>query len=235
MAVNASTTQCSLCCRPRRDACLDLLQALSGAALVLFMWCHMLLVSSVIISPKAMNAIAEFFEYTYMVQIGGPIIFLAFLVHFALTARKIPFTADGQHTAFAHAKLLHHRDTWLWIVQIVTAMLILVMGAIHMWVVLNDLPITAVKSAARVQSGAWLPFFCILLTLVEAHVSIGAYRILVKWGFITSQDRAKFKRYELYLFCGFMTVGIITLIVFATMATAMIATGAAPALATAPM
>lgn len=235
MAVNASATQGSPYCRPRRDACLDLLQMLSGAALVLFMWCHMTLVSSVILSPKVMDAIAWFFEATYMVQIGGPIIFLAFLVHFVLAARKIPFTANGQETAFSHAKMLHHRDTWLWIMQIVTAMLILVMGAIHMWVVLNDLPITAVKSAARVQSGAWLPFFCILLTITEAHVSVGAYRILVKWGVITRENRSKFKRYELYMFCGFMTIGIITLIVFATMATALMAAGAAPALATAPM
>ncbi|MDR3074144.1 MAG: succinate dehydrogenase/fumarate reductase cytochrome b subunit, partial [Deltaproteobacteria bacterium] len=45
----------------RRDAYMDWIQMLSGASLILFMWCHMLLVSSVIISPKIMNAIAWFF------------------------------------------------------------------------------------------------------------------------------------------------------------------------------
>lgn len=141
-----------------------------------------------------------------------------------------------QEIAFAHAKMLRHRDTWLWIVQIVTAMIILVMGAIHMWVVLNDLPIKAVKSAARVQSGGWLPFYCILLPMVEAHVSVGAYRILVKWGFINRENRPRFKRYEMYLFGAFIAIGFITLIVFASMATAVATTaGAAPAFATALM
>lgn len=235
MAVKASATPTSPCCKTYRDACLDWLQMLSGAALVLFMWCHMILVSSVILSPGLMNAIAWFFEATYMAQIGGPIIFFGFIVHFILAARKIPFTADGQATAYAHARMLRHRDTWLWIVQIVTAMIILVMGAIHMWVVLNDLPITAAKSAARVQSGGWLPFYCILLPMVEAHVSVGAYRILVKWGFINRENRPRFKRYEMYLFGAFIAIGFITLIVFATMATAVATAGAAPAFAPALM
>jgi fumarate reductase subunit C len=207
--------------RPRRDAVLDWLQMLTGAVLVLFMWCHMILVSSVILSPKIMNGIAWFFETTYMVQVGGPLVFLGFIVHFILAARKIPFTATGQETAWAHAKMLRHRDTWLWIVQVVTAMIILIMGAIHMWVVLNDLPITAEKSAMRVASGGWLWFYFILLPLIELHVSVGAYRIGVKWGFITRENRPRFKKYETYLFCGFMAVGVITLIVFATMATAL--------------
>ena len=217
MAINATMPVV----RPRRDAVLDGLQMLSGVVLVLFMWCHMLLVSSVIISPRLMNAIAWFFEATYMAQVGGPLLFALFIVHFVLAARKIPFTANGQETIWAHAKMLHHRDTWLWIVQAVTAMIILIMGAIHMWVVLNDLPITAARSAARVQSGGWLWFYIILLPLIELHVSIGAYRIGVKWGFITRENRPKAKRLELYVFGAFMLVGVTTLIVLANMATAV--------------
>ena len=62
--------------RSRLDAGLDWLQMLTGAGLIVFMWCHMLLVSSVVISPSIMNAIAHFFEVTYMAQVGGPMIFL---------------------------------------------------------------------------------------------------------------------------------------------------------------
>jgi fumarate reductase subunit C len=206
--------------RPNRDACLDWLQMLSGAALVLFMWCHMLLVSSVVISPKVMDAIARFFEATYMAQVGGPLVFLAFIGHFILAARKIPFNADGQEIAWAHAKMLRHRDTWLWIAQVLTAMIVLIMGAIHMWVVLNDLPIEAAKSAARVQSGGWLWFYFILLPLIELHVGIGVYRIGVKWGFITRENRDKAKKIELSMFCGFMLIGVITLLVLANMSLA---------------
>lgn len=215
MAVNPSMPYA----RPNRDACLDWLQMLSGAVLVLFMWCHMILVSSVVLSPRLMDAIARFFEATYMAQAGGPAVFAVFIGHFILAARKIPFTADGQEIAWAHALRLRHRDTWLWIAQALTAMIVLVMGAIHMWVVLNDLPIEAAKSAARVQSGGWLWFYILLLPVIELHVGIGAYRIGVKWGFITRANRAKAKKIELGMFCGFVLIGIITLLVLYTMAT----------------
>ncbi|WP_320170890.1 succinate dehydrogenase/fumarate reductase cytochrome b subunit [Maridesulfovibrio sp.] len=214
MAVNVSMHVA----RPgRRDAVLDWLQMLSGAGLVAFMWCHMLLVSSVVVSPKAMNAIAGFFEYTYMAQVGGPLIFLTFLLHFALAARKIPFRAEGQAVIWQHAQMLKHRDTWLWVVQAVTAMIILVLGAIHMWVVLNDLPITAAKSAARVSNGGWMLFYLVLLPCVELHVSVGFYRIGVKWGVIRTENRIKAKKFESTLFAIFMVIGIITLIRFITL------------------
>ncbi|WP_432737925.1 succinate dehydrogenase/fumarate reductase cytochrome b subunit [Maridesulfovibrio sp. FT414] len=201
----------------KRDAVLDWLQMLSGAGLVAFMWCHMLLVSSVVISPNVMNAIAGFFEHTYMAQVGGPLIFLTFLLHFALAARKIPFRAEGQATIWQHAQMLKHRDTWLWVVQAVTAMIILVLGAIHMWVVLNDLPITAAKSAARVSGGGWMLFYLVLLPCVELHVSVGFYRIGVKWGVIRTENRTQAKKLESVLFATFMVIGIITLIRFVTL------------------
>lgn len=202
----------------RRDAFMDWIQMLSGASLILFMWCHMLLVSSVILSPKIMDAIAWFFEVTYMAQLGGPVIFLVFLVHFVLAARKMPFTAGDQKTIWSHAQLLKHRDTWLWLVQAGTAMIVLIMGGIHMWVVLNDLPITAAKSAARMANGGWTLFYIVLLPVVELHVSIGFYRILVKWGFISTSNRAKAKKAEMILFSVFMVVGILTIIRFLTLA-----------------
>ncbi|MCC8193485.1 MAG: succinate dehydrogenase/fumarate reductase cytochrome b subunit [Deltaproteobacteria bacterium] len=202
----------------RRDAFLDWIQMLSGATLILFMWSHMILVSSVIVSPKVMDAIAWFFEATYMAQIGGPVIFCIFLVHFVLAARKMPFAANDQKTIWSHAKLLKHRDTWLWLVQAGTAMIILIMGGIHMWVVLNDLPISAMKSAARMSSTGWTFFYLILLPMVEMHVSVGFYRIGVKWGVISSGTRPAAKRAELILFAVFMVVGLLTIIRFLTLA-----------------
>jgi fumarate reductase subunit C len=177
----------------------------------------MLLVSSVVISPSIMNAIAHFFEATYMAQVGGPLIFVTFLAHFVLAARKIPFRAEGQATIWRHARMLKHRDTWLWLVQAGTAMIILILGAIHMWVVLNDLPITAAKSAARMQHFWWFVFYMILLPCVELHVSVGFYRIAVKWGFIKSDRRGSFKKFETTLFTIFMVIGVITLIRFVTL------------------
>ncbi|NNG08482.1 MAG: succinate dehydrogenase/fumarate reductase cytochrome b subunit, partial [Desulfobacteraceae bacterium] len=75
----------------RTSAYLDWLQMLTGAGLVLFMWCHMVLVASVNLGADAMNAVAIFFEETYMAQVGGPMIGFTFLLHFILAARKVPF------------------------------------------------------------------------------------------------------------------------------------------------
>lgn len=205
--------------RPTRtSAYLDWLQMLTGVGLVLFMWSHMILVSSVVIGPGVMNTIARFFEDTYMAQVGGPLIALVFLFHFVLAARKIPFRLEEQKSIWAHARTLRHRDTWLWLVQAGSAMLILIMGSIHMWVVLTDLPISAAKSAARVSDGFWLTFYLFLLPLVELHVGIGFYRIGVKWGFIKRKDRSGMKKFKNILSIGFICIGIITLIRFLLLA-----------------
>ncbi len=202
----------------RTSAYLDWLQMLTGAGLILFMWSHMVLVASVNFGAGAMNTIARFFEQTYMAQVGGPIIGFTFLLHFILAARKIPFRVEQQTAIWKHAKILRHTDTWLWLVQAGTAMIILIMGSIHMWTVLTDLPITAAKSATRIQGGYWLAFYLILLPMVELHVGIGFYRIGVKWGFIRRSGRKGFKKFENILTAIFIAIGLITIIRFMTLA-----------------
>ncbi len=201
----------------RASAYLDWLQMLTGAGLILFMWSHMVLVASVNLGAGAMDTLARFFEGTYMAQVGGPIIGFTFLLHFVLAARKIPFRADQQSTIWKHSKVLHHTDTWLWLVQVFTAMVILIMGSIHMWTVLTDLPITAAKSAARIQGGFWLVFYLILLPMVELHVGIGFYRIAVKWGFIRRNRRKGMKSFENILTGIFILIGLVTIIRFWTL------------------
>ena len=198
----------------KASAWLDLVQMLTGAGLVLFMWAHMLLVSSVVISPGLMNGIAGFFEKTGLAQVGGPIIGGVFLFHFIVAARKMPFRLQEQKTFWQQSVMLNHADTWLWLVQVVTAIVILIMGSIHIWEVLTNLPITAVRSAARVQNGFWLVFYLILLPLVELHVSIGFYRIGVKWGFIKRQNRSQAMKAKKILFGIFMFIGLTTLLRF---------------------
>jgi fumarate reductase subunit C len=199
------------------SAYLDGLQMLTGVGLILFMWSHMVLVASVNLGAGAMNTIARFFEDTYMAQVGGPIIGFTFLLHFVLAARKVPFRMDQQSTIWKHSRMLRHTDTWLWLIQAFTAMVILIMGSIHMWTVLTDLPITAAKSAARIQGGFWLVFYLILLPMVELHVGIGFYRIGVKWGLIRRNTRKGFKRFENGLTAIFILIGLITIIRFMTL------------------
>jgi fumarate reductase subunit C len=198
----------------RGEAYLDFLQLITGVALILFMWSHMILVASINLGSGVMNAIAMFLERYYLAQLGGPLIAFLFLLHFVLTARKLPFRSQEQVSIWRHSLRLHHLDTWLWVVQAATAMLILIMGAVHMWVVLTDLPITAAKSAARIQGGWWLAFYLILLPLVELHLAIGFYRIGVKWGWITRSNRGFFQGVEKKLSLSFVILGLISLFTF---------------------
>jgi fumarate reductase subunit C len=201
----------------RTAAYLDFLQMLTGVGLILFMWSHMILVASINLGAGTMNTLAKFLEDTYMAQTGGPVIAAIFLVHFILAARKLPFRTSEQKAIWAHSQRLHHLDTWLWVVQAGTAMIILIMGSVHMWTVLTNLPITAAKSAARIQGGFWLVFFMILLPIVEFHVGIGFYRIGVKWGVITRSNRPFYKRFENVLTLIFLVIGAVTLYTFYTL------------------
>ena len=198
----------------RTAAYLDFIQMLTGVGLILFMFSHMTLVASIHLGPGVMNTIAGFLEDTYLAQTGGPLIGLVFLVHFVLAARKVPFRSQEQRAIWAHSKRLHHLDTWLWVVQATTAMIILIMGGIHLWTVLTNLPMTAAKSAARIQGGYWLVFYMILLPLVWLHVGIGFYRIGVKWGVITRVRRRFFTVFIDLLTLVFILIGAITLYTF---------------------
>lgn len=212
----SNQSSCSCTAQPQsfRAAYLDWAQMLSGAVLIVFMWCHLLLVSSVLLGQGVMNAIAHFFEATYMAQVGGPILFLIFVFHFVLAARKMPFRSREHEAYYAHAKRFGHLDTWLWVVQVVSAVIILVLGSAHVYTVLSNLPITAVKSAARVQNGSWLFLYLVLLPLTELHVGIGFYRIGVKWGFIKRSNRAFLKKRENWLTIGMIAIGLLTLVRF---------------------
>ena len=201
----------------RTAAYLDFLQMLTGVGLIIFMWSHMILVASVNLGAEAMNSLACFLEATYLAQTGGPALAVVFLVHFVLAARKLPFRSLEQREIWAHSKRLHHLDTWMWVVQALTAMIILIMGSVHIWTVLTNLPITAAKSAGRIQGGFWLVFYIILLPLVELHVGIGFYRIGVKWGWITRARRPFFKKFENLLTLGFLIIGAVTLYTFYTL------------------
>jgi succinate dehydrogenase subunit C len=198
-------------------AYLDFLQMLTGIGLILFMWSHMILVASINLGPGAMNGLARFLEATYMAQTGGPIIGAVFLLHFILAARKLPFRSPEQRAIWEHSQRFRHLDTWLWDIQAGTAMIVLIMGSIHIWTILTDLPITAAKSAARVQGGFWLVFYILLLPMIELHVGIGFYRIGVKWGIITRANRPFFKRFENILTLCFLIIGAVTLYSFYTL------------------
>jgi len=162
---------------------LEAVLAVSGMGLALFMVMHLGLLFSVLLGSRSMDALAQFLERYYLLQAVAPLIILVAIVHIFVAARKAPTSFRQQQALFRQLGQLRHLDTWFWAVQVFTAGALIVIGATHLWVVLNDLPIAAAKSGARVY-GIYLWFYIPFILLVETHTSMGLYRVAVKWGLL---------------------------------------------------
>ncbi len=192
---------------------MDFAQAASGVILALFTLMHLVFVSTVLLSPNIMNGLGWVLEELYLAQIGGPIILLLMVAHFILAARKMPFQVGTLPVFFRHAKSMKHCDTWLWLVQVLTAVVVLVMVSIHVYVILANLPITAETSALREQNG-WTPFYFILLVCVGIHLGIGLFRVGVKYGLINDANRCVWTKRTWYLIAAYVALGCLTMIRF---------------------
>jgi len=164
----------------KSDLYLDLIELISGLLLVGFLWTHMLFVGTIIISPAMFNTLSQFLDAYYLTYIGIPFIVLVALLHFVIAGRRIPNRIQEQRIIWRHAKMLHHFDTWTWVFQTVTGMAILVLAAIHVWLVVTGWPIRAMSSADRMVAFWW--FYLLLLIVGEYHAGFGLYRQFVKWG-----------------------------------------------------
>ncbi|MBW2277568.1 MAG: hypothetical protein JRF63_08760 [Deltaproteobacteria bacterium] len=165
---------------PRFSARVELAEMISGILLVLFMWGHLMMLSTILFGEGTMNSLAEFLEEYYISQVGVVGIALLILLHFVAAGRKLPSRVKEQMVFWRLARKLRHMDTWLWLVQVITGMLMLIFAAIHLFVIMTTFPIEAAKSAQRVaEAYGWL--YAPMVLLVELHLGVGLYRIIVKW------------------------------------------------------
>jgi fumarate reductase subunit C len=195
---------------PRFAARVELIEMLSGLLLVLFMWGHMLMLSTILFGESTMDALAVFLEEYYISQVG--VVGIAFLIlfHFVAAGRKLPSRVKEQAVFWRLARRLRHGDTWLWMVQVITGMLMLIFAAIHLFVIMTTFPIEAAKSCERVADAfGWL--YAPMVLLVELHVGIGLYRIIVKW---TSFNRKAMTAIKWILTIGFVAIGYAVLRAF---------------------
>jgi len=189
---------------------LDFWQAASGALLALFVCVHLLLEGSVVLSPALTNNIAWLLEATYLAQIAAPIIVLLILFHFWIAARKMPFRAHELGIFVKHSKSLRETDTWLWLVQVFTALVILAGAFFHVYTVMTDLPITVEGSAARLHKG-WLAFHVVFLPCVILHTGIGIYRIAVKYGVCVKATREAWRKWIWIIMGCYLVLGALAL------------------------
>jgi fumarate reductase subunit C len=206
----------------------ELISGASGAVLAVFMWGHMLLVGSILLGERGFDWMALQLETYYIAQPTVLAIFALFLVHAVFASRKIPAQLRERQQLIALSKDLHrswtpHIDSLLWIWQVRTGMVILVLGSFHIILLGVDVftPLygdqTGIESAttlARVGAGLWLPY-AVLLLCVEFHASVGLYRLAIKWGAGTLLSRQALSRIEQFLFWSILVLGAITLVVLA--------------------
>lgn len=174
---------------PKADLYVDLAESATGIILVGFLWTHLVFVSTIILGHQVFDKLAHGLDEYYLSYVGIPFVVAVFLLHIILAGRRAPLRLRDLRVTWRHAKMIGHGDTWIWVGQVITALLVGIMGSIHMWVILTDWPIEAVKSAMRVDS-LYLWFYIPLLLVGEYHAGFGLYRIFVKWGIVKNRHTA---------------------------------------------
>jgi len=242
----------------RRQVLYELLSGASGLILAVFMWGHVVLVGSILTGARGFDWLASTLEEYYIAQPTIVVIFLMFLLHAATAARKIPAKLRERKQILQLSQKLHrstrgmlradefgapapeHVESLLWIWQVRTGMIILVLGSFHLILLGLDVltpvfgemrGIESATTLARVSGGLWLPYailllcvefhasvglpYAILLLCVEFHASVGLYRLAVKWGAGRFLTRSSLRIIERIVFWVVLGLGFATLLVLA--------------------
>jgi fumarate reductase subunit C len=203
-------------------AWLDIAQSVSGLVLALFMWVHLLLVSSILLGRDAMYYVTGFFELKFLTgwQHGYPVIvsviavgiFFVFILHAGIAVRKFPISWR-QHRIIRHQMhMMKHADTNLWYYQIVTGFVMFFLGSVHIYVMASHPDkIGPYASADRFVSEYFWPLYLVLLIAVELHGTIGMYRLAVKWLSLNGKaTRKRLKVVKNALTTAFLVIGFLT-------------------------
>jgi fumarate reductase subunit C len=185
--------------KSRWPARMDLTQSLTGLALGLFMWGHMLFVSTILVSKDFMWSVAKMFEgyfffgrsYPGMVSVIVAGIIGLVVLHAFLAMRKFPANYRQYRAFLGHKNLMRHSDTSLWWWQVMTGFALFFLATVHLYqMLMHPGDIGPYGSADRVWSGSWWPIYLVMLFAVELHGGIGLYRLAVKWGWFEGKDPA---------------------------------------------
>ena len=211
--------------KSRIPAKLDLAQSISGLVLGLFMWVHLLLVSSILLGKDAMAFVTGVMEarfldpdgegYPILVSAAALAIFVLFVVHAGLAMRKFPADWRQHRIIRSHIGMMKHGDTTMWYTQAATGFLMFFLGSVHLYVIMTQPDkIGPYASSDRMVTGWFWPLYIVLLFAVELHGGIGLYRLAVKWGLFEGKDarvtRKRLKTAKWALTASFLLLGVLT-------------------------
>jgi fumarate reductase subunit C len=210
--------------KSRMPAKLDYLQSATGLFLGIFMWGHMLLVSSILVSKDFMYSVTKLLEGSFIFEDGNPLlvsimalfIFIIFIAHAAMGMRKLPNNYKQYQVIKAHANNMGHEDTKLWFIQAFTGFAMFFLGSVHIYIMMSQPDMIGPHASADRVWSAWMwPLYILLLLAVEFHGTIGLYRLAIKWGWFDGDDpkatRKKLKLYKKALTAFFLILGFATL------------------------
>jgi fumarate reductase subunit C len=219
----------------RRQLAYEIVSGASGAALAVFMWGHMFLVGSILTGARGFDFVSQSLEHAFIAQPTVVAISALFLIHAVLASRKIPAQLRERRRmrdlsqdlrarpGSAALRFAPHLESWIWMWQVRTGMVVLVLGGFHLVLISLDLfsglfgervGIEVVSTQARVGAGLW-PVYGVLLVCVEFHAGAGLYRLAVKWGAGSRLSRRTLWRIEKVVFAVFVGLGLLTLVVLA--------------------
>lgn len=210
--------------KSRLPARLDYIQSVTGLILALFMWGHLLLVSSILLGKDAMYAVSKALEgefifgqsYPILVSIVAIFIFILFFVHAMIAIRKFPHSYKQYSTYRSHQKTMKHPDTNLWSQQVFTGFIMFFLGSAHVIIIMmHPSEIGPYASSDRVVSEYMGFLYFFLLLAVEFHGTIGIYKLVIKWGWFEGKDakatRKRYKKIKWGVTAVFVTLGMLTL------------------------
>jgi len=225
----------------KRQLAFELISGVSGLLLALFMFGHTFLVGSILAGERGFDWVATILEELYIAQPTVVIIFALFLLHAASASRKIPAQLAERRRMTELAKglaragrgrpsaatelspLQSHIESVLWIWQVRTGMVILVLGSFHLVLMALDVltplfgervGIEAATTLERERAGLWI-LYAILTVCVAFHTATGLYRLAVKWGAGSRFRRETLRWIEYIILWSMLGAGAVTLAVMA--------------------
>ncbi len=225
----------------RRQVTAELISGVSGFLLAMFMCGHVLLVGSILTGTRGFDWVAVKLEDYFIAQPTVVAIFFLFLMHAAFAARKIPAKFRERREMLVLARGLRkpvyqaaagqaksylnrfHLDSELWIWQVRTGMVILILGGFHIILIGVDVltplfgerpGIEAATTLARERAGLWM-LYSVLMVCVSFHTATGLYRLAIKWGSGGRFSRRTLAAFEQVILWTMLGLGSITIAVMA--------------------
>ncbi|WP_076415965.1 fumarate reductase cytochrome b subunit [Shewanella sp. UCD-KL12] len=224
---NTITTSTNKLIRINRwTAWLDMSQSITGVILALFLWTHLVLVSSILLGGDAMTWVAGMMElnflsadghgYPWVVSVIAIGVAALAFIHVLVALQKLPLSLKQQIALRKQMSSIKHGDTQLWVWQAITGVIIFLLLPVHLWLI-GSAPETIGPSGSAQRiwgDGVWLLYLPLLLS-VELHAAIGVYRVAIKWGAARDlNSRARMKKIKTVVSVVFVVIGVASLLAF---------------------